>query len=167
MRSPVQSWFAAMWYFLVMKLKYNPLCCYDIGAFPYIQNEYIFHLITGIQRKSIILNTLNLATPLAFEPENTTLITNELRTFRPLRKKNLSDQYAQRRPSDFFWIIWKRSQKLSPSRQKNLNPYQQKMTHMRDNLQNLRTYPTMRSLLSSDPLLPASKLRKSLNVPHL
>jgi len=41
-------------------------------------------------------------TPLAFEPENTTLITNELRTFRPLRKKNLSDQYAQRRPSDFF-----------------------------------------------------------------
>ena len=73
-----------------------------IGAFPYIQNEYIFPLITGIQRKSIILNTLNLATPLAFKPENTTLITNELRTFRPLRKKNLSDQYAQRRPSDFF-----------------------------------------------------------------
>ena len=75
---------------------------YCIGAFLYIQNEYIFPLVTEIQRKSIILNTLNLATPLAFKPENTTLITNELRTFRPLRKKNLSDQYAQRRPSDFF-----------------------------------------------------------------
>nr|DAP44697.1 MAG TPA: NLRC4 helical domain HD2 [Bacteriophage sp.] len=25
-RWPVQSWFAAMYYFLVMKLKYKPLC---------------------------------------------------------------------------------------------------------------------------------------------
>lgn len=54
---------------------------YCIGAFLYIQNEYIFPLVTGIQIKSIILNTLNLATPLAFKRENTTLIANELRTF--------------------------------------------------------------------------------------
>lgn|GEM_PF-6052595 len=39
-----------MYYFLVMKLKYKPLCCYDIGAFLYIQNEYIFPLVTGIQQ---------------------------------------------------------------------------------------------------------------------